>query len=146
MKKRVLGGLAVAALAPAVILAGAGTSFAASSTVTWKNKLSGKCLGYANGIPLAAFDCGSKPSKWTETKQSDGTYTLRTSYGYCLDSNKDGKVYLLHCNGGANQKWNEFKDSTGWRLQNNATKLTLGQERDTLYTNFDGGLKAQRWS
>ncbi|KUN02381.1 hypothetical protein AQI95_26520 [Streptomyces yokosukanensis] len=145
MNKRVLGRLAVAFLAPAVILAGAGEAFA-DGTVTWKNNLNGKCLGYIQGNVQAAADCGSKPSKWTETKQSDGTWTLKTNYGDCLDSNKDGDVYLRHCNGGDNQKWYELKDSSGWRLQDKATKLTLGQHDTLLYTNYDGGLKAQRWS
>ncbi|MER5860567.1 ricin-type beta-trefoil lectin domain protein [Streptomyces sp900105245] len=145
MKKRFMGRLAVAILTPAVILAGAGQAFA-NGTVTWKNKLNGKCLGYVNNIPLAAADCGTPPSKWTETKQSDGSWTLKTSYGDCLDSNRDGKVYIRDCNGGANQKWEEIKDTAGWRLKNKATGLTLGQHDGVLYTGFDGGLKAQRWS
>ncbi|MFI9249519.1 RICIN domain-containing protein [Streptomyces sp. NPDC053069] len=145
MKRRLMGRLAAMVLAPAVILVGAGEAFA-DGTVTWQNKLNGKCLGVINNIPMAAADCGSTPSKWTETKQSDGSWTFKTSYGYCLDSNKDGKVYVLHCNGGDNQKWYETKDSFGWRLQDKATKLTLGQNDGVLYTNYDGGLKAQRWA
>ncbi|GGW32759.1 hypothetical protein GCM10010503_05820 [Streptomyces lucensis JCM 4490] len=140
-----MGRLAVAVLTPVVIVAGAGQAFA-NGTVTWKNKLNGKCIGVVNNIPQAAADCDTPIAKFTETKQSDGTWTLKTSYDYCLDSNADGKVYMLKCNGGAHQKWYEIKDTAGWRLQNKATKLTLGQHESVLYTGFDGGLKAQRWS
>jgi hypothetical protein len=46
---------------------------------------------------------------------------------------------------GQYQKWDEIKDTAGWRLKNKATGLTLGQNGSVLCTGFDGGLKAQRW-
>ncbi|MFF3271091.1 RICIN domain-containing protein [Streptomyces chrestomyceticus] len=149
MKKRLIGTVAATAvLAPALMFSASGQAFAATKTVTWKNKGNGKCL-VASGFWVGVGDCGPA-AKWKETKQSDGTFVLKSAdHGFCLDSKKDGSVRANVCNGGKNQKWREIKDSLGWRLQNKATGLTLGSKTSAgspVYAGFDGGIKHQRWS
>ncbi|TJZ44590.1 hypothetical protein FCH28_30140 [Streptomyces piniterrae] len=148
MRKRLIGTFAAGAvLAPALMIAGSGQAFAASKTVQWKNTGNGKCL-VSNGYWVGVGSCNAPTRKWQETKQSDGTYVLKSAdHGWCLDSKQDGTVYARSCNGGKNQKWVESKDSFGWRLQNKATGLTLGgYDNGQAYASFDGGLKRQRWS
>ncbi|MFE0101833.1 ricin-type beta-trefoil lectin domain protein [Streptomyces sp. NPDC059009] len=146
MNKRLIGTWAAAAVvAPALLLAASGTA-AANGNVQWKNKGNGLCLMYAPGMVLTGSGCGKSAGNWYETKQSDGTFTLKI-HGYCLDSNKAGKVYAIQCNGGNNQKWHETKTAGGWRLVNKATGLTLGSNgQHTVYTGIDAGGKYQRWS
>ncbi|MGH4032102.1 RICIN domain-containing protein [Actinomycetota bacterium Odt1-20B] len=146
MNKRLIGTWAASAVvAPALLLAGSGTA-SANGNVSWKNKGNGLCLMYGNGMVLTGSACGKAGGSWYETKQSDGTFTLKT-LGYCLDSNKAGKVYAIKCNGGNNQKWSEIKTAGGWRLVNKATNLTLGSNgQHMVYTGIDAGGKYQRWS
>ncbi|AJT70075.1 RICIN domain-containing protein [Streptomyces chattanoogensis] len=148
MKKRLIGKFAAAAvLAPALALAGTGQAFAASQTVTWKNKGNGKYLAYFNGRVRTTSATGAT-MKWTETKQSGGSFTLKHRMtGKCLDSNRHGAVYVGACNGGNHQKWYEIKDSAGWRLKNKATGRTLGvQPSGIAYTASDTRIPRQRWS
>ncbi|MFD8717863.1 ricin-type beta-trefoil lectin domain protein [Streptomyces sp. NPDC059629] len=87
---------------------------------------------------------------WTEYRQSDGTYLMKfAGNGKCLDSNSNGDVYLLDCNGGDYQEWYEIHDSAGWVLKDKATGLVL----DTggtggVYTDTRNqlGSPAQHWS
>ncbi|WP_186319080.1 RICIN domain-containing protein [Streptomyces sp. SAJ15] len=136
-----------AVLAPALAVVGTGQASAASQTVTWKNKGNGEYLAYFNGKVRTTSASGAS-MKWTETKLSDGSYTMKHQLtGKCLDSNAAGAVYVGACNGGNYQKWYETKDSTGWRLKNKATGRTLGvQPSDVVYTASDTGVPRQRWS
>ncbi|MGK5641775.1 RICIN domain-containing protein [Streptomyces sp. URMC 126] len=148
MKKRLFGTIAAGAvLAPALMFSTSGQAFAASQNVSWKNVGNGKCL-VASGYWVGTGDCNAPTAKWEETKQSDGTFILKTrDHKFCLDSNKDGAVYAHVCNGGNYQKWRETKDSIGWKLVDKATGLTLSSRPDgSVFTNFDGGAKHQRWS
>ncbi|MFD9905658.1 RICIN domain-containing protein [Streptomyces sp. NPDC059063] len=146
MKKRLTGMVAVAALAPVLALASTGQAYAAS-TVTWRNEGNGKYLAYFNGKVRTTSATGAS-MKWTESKQSDGTYTMKHRLtGKCLDANSGGSVYLRACNGGSHQKWREKKTSWGWRLKNKATGQTLGvMGTGAVYTGRDQGDAPQRWS
>ncbi|EPH40932.1 RICIN domain-containing protein [Streptomyces aurantiacus] len=148
MKKRLMGKFAAAAvLVPVLATAGTGEAFAAGHAVTWKNKGNGKYLAYFNGKVRTTSATGAS-MKWTETKRSDGTYTMKHRLtGKCLDSNGRGSVYLRSCNGGSHQKWHEIKYSAGWRLKNKATGRTLGLGSGGLArTAVDLGYPHQRWS
>ncbi|MFE1312230.1 RICIN domain-containing protein [Streptomyces sp. NPDC058755] len=148
MKKRLVGKFVAAAfLAPALAFAGTGEAFAASHAVTWKNKKNGEYLAYFNGRVRTTSATGAS-MKWDENKQSDGSYTMKHHLtGKCLDSNRNGAVYVGACNGGNYQKWYESKDSSGWRLKNKATGRTLGlSSRGTVVTSSDTGSSRQRWS
>lgn len=148
MNKRLIGKFAAAAvLVPTLALAGTGQAFAASATVTWKNKGNGKYLAYFNGRVRTTSATGAT-MKWTETKQSDGTYTLKHRLtGKCLDGNRQGAVYVRACNGGNYQKWHEIQTSAGWRLKNKATGRTLGvQPSGIVYAASDTRIPRQRWS
>ena len=151
MKKRLIGTfVAAAVLAPALTLAGTGQAFAAGNPVTWKNEANDKYLSYVNSHvrTVSADPSQSISVKWDEYKQSDGTYLMKHhADGKCLDSNTDGDVYLLACNGGNYQKWYESHDSSGWTLKNKATGRVLGLGSDNLvHTSRDLGVPAQRWS
>ncbi|MEU5534014.1 RICIN domain-containing protein [Streptomyces sp. NPDC020362] len=148
MKMRLIGTFAAAAvLAPALALAGTGQAFAADHAVTWKNKDNGQYLAYFNSKVRTTSATGAS-MKWDENKQSDGSYTMKHHLtGKCLDSNNDGAVYLLACNGGNYQKWYESKDSSGWRLKNKATGMVLALGGSNLVVAFgDSGYQSQRWS
>ncbi|MCG8927384.1 ricin-type beta-trefoil lectin domain protein [Lentzea sp. CC55] len=59
---------------------------------------------------------------------------LHASTRACLDSDHLGKVYTLKCNGGLNQRWDNY---TSGKFRNVATNLCLGGARSgggTLYT------------
>ncbi|MEV6053418.1 RICIN domain-containing protein [Streptomyces sp. NPDC052107] len=151
MKKRLIGTfVAAAVLAPALTLAGTGQAFAAGNRVTWRNNYNGKYLTYLNNRvrTINADPSQSPPLWWDEFKQSDGAYVMQHHMtGKCLDSNSNGDVYLLNCNGGDYQRWYESHDSSGWRLKNKATgrvleALTTGEIR----TAADEGYPVQRWS
>ncbi|MFV8132772.1 RICIN domain-containing protein [Streptomyces syringium] len=146
--KRLIGAFAAAAvLAPTLIVTGSGQAQAASRTVQWKNKGTGKCLSSIGNL-VETDACNLRITNWRETKKSDGTYTLTNSTdGWCLDSKRDHTVYTLECNGGKNQRWREIKDSSGWRLVNKATGFTLGaRPNGSVYAGYDGSIKHQRWS
>ncbi|MEU9988944.1 RICIN domain-containing protein [Streptomyces sp. NPDC048045] len=148
MKTRLMGTFAAAAvLAPVLALAGTGQAFAASSAVTWKNKQNHQYLAYFNYKVRTTSATGAS-MKWDESKQSDGTYTMKHhGTGKCLDSNANGDVYLLACNGGNYQKWYEINDSSGWRLKNKATGRVLGVAiSGQVRTDSDAGAARQRWS
>ncbi|MGW1917378.1 RICIN domain-containing protein [Streptomyces sp. NPDC002076] len=151
MKKRLMGTFAAAAvLAPALTLAGTGQAFAAGNPVTWKNNGTGKYLAYFNfRVRTTNADPSQSASlKWDEYKQSDGTYLMKHhGTGKCLDSNRNGDVYIGTCNGGDYQKWYESHDSSGWRLKDKATGRVLEAWGDgSVSTADDARVPAQRWS
>ncbi|MGW7410793.1 RICIN domain-containing protein [Streptomyces sp. NPDC054833] len=147
-------GLSTTALASVAVVANSGSAFAASREVTWKNVATARWLEMDTGLLGAGTKVETSERKaggWDETKNSDGTFTLEwTGYStgsHCLDSNSDGDVYGISCNGGNNQKWYETKTSTGWRLKNKATGRILDSSASgSVYTRPDNGGKHQRWS
>jgi hypothetical protein len=154
MNKRLIGTfVAAAVLAPALTLAGTGQAFAAGNRVTWKNTWTGGYLMYVNHRVRLSGD-GVDPGQsstvwWTEYRQSDGTYLMKFGNGQCLDSNSDGDVYLLDCNGGDYQKWYEIHESAGWVLKDKATGLVLDTGgTGVVYTDRRGSSTnaAQHWS
>jgi len=154
MNKRLIGTfVAAAVLAPALTLAGTGQAFAAGNRVTWKNNWYGGYLMYVNSRVRLSGD-GVDPGQsstvwWTEYRQSDGTYLMKFGNGKCLDSNSDGDVYLLDCNGGNYQKWYEIHESSGWVLKDKATGLVLDTGgTGVIYTDRQAGSPnpAQHWS
>ncbi|MCX4586979.1 RICIN domain-containing protein [Streptomyces sp. NBC_01481] len=162
--KRITLALSATALASVALFSTSGSAFAAQAEVTsaasaaqtkvtWKNAATGLWLGMDTGL----FGTGTKVvtdnrnvGGWYETKNSDGSFTLRWA-GYsqgdkCLDSDSDGNVYGIGCNGGKNQKWHEVKYSSGWRLTNKATGRVLDSNSSgSVYTSTDQGNFYQRW-
>ncbi|CAL9608219.1 Actinohivin [Streptomyces sp. enrichment culture] len=156
MKRRILAHLAtVSILAPLAILGMSGEA-AAAGPATWKNARTGKCLyttNGMNGVGASADYCNNKYGRWYEKKLGNGAYRMwvvnNQGAHRCLDSDKEGDVYLRTCeDGNRNQQWYQVRRSTGWRLTNVATGRVLDSNfRGSVYTNFDEGDRNtyQRW-
>jgi hypothetical protein len=76
-----------------------------------------------------------------------GIVNLRNlATGRCLDSNYEGKVYTLACNGGAFQKWNITFDATEYQIRNVQTGRCLySNAQGNVYANACSGGPYQRW-
>jgi|SRR5919202_990229 serine/threonine-protein kinase len=68
------------------------------------------------------------------------------STGKCLDSNTDGKVYTLGCNGGSFQKWTVIRTGSYIKFKNLATGKCLDSNTDgKVYTLACNGGNFQNW-
>jgi hypothetical protein len=82
-----------------------------------------------------------------------GTYRIiRITDGHCLDSNYQGQVYVLPCNGGNYQNWQltNYNDGTDGvhtdiSLRNAQTGMCLDGNGSSLYTHACGG-SYQDWN
>ncbi|MFJ7156766.1 RICIN domain-containing protein [Streptomyces sp. NPDC101118] len=150
MKRSMARALTIGA-ATSALAVGVATSAFADGNVSWRNAATGKYLMVAQGtFGMVLTGSYSEPA-WREVKQGDGSWQLKAHKGSgnaCLDSNAEGRVYLLPCKDGNNyQKWWEEKTPTGWRIKNKATGRVLDSNaRGQVYTLPDNGGANQRWN
>jgi serine/threonine-protein kinase len=72
---------------------------------------------------------------------------VSASSGRCLDSDTQGEVYGLTCNGGSFQQWLVTEDGDGVRLRNLATQLMLDSDTNgDVYTEPNNGGQFQLWT
>ncbi|TQS44010.1 RICIN domain-containing protein [Cryptosporangium phraense] len=77
-----------------------------------------------------------------------GTFNTYTNLatGFCLDSNGQGRVYTLGCNGGSFQKWILHRVDGGYTLRNLATGFCLDSNTEgRAYTLGCNGGNYQVW-
>ncbi|WP_028479779.1 RICIN domain-containing protein [Nocardia sp. CNY236] len=112
-------------LGTSILIVGLSTpnAFAAENENTWiKNQTTGDCITAASDGRVIAITCRSGQLNQLWDRQADGT--IRRAFSeQCLDSNHDGTVYWLQCNGGSYQKWTY----EGARVKNVATGRYLKQ-------------------
>lgn len=149
--KRIALGVASVAAASALMISVAGPAAAEiGGQVSWRNAQTGRYLSYVGDrkvVTKTAYD------HWFENKKSDGSWELPWAGSAifedrpCLDSDANGNVYGIPCNGGDYQRWYEVKTSTGWKLQNKATGRILDSDANgNVYTLPDNGSNWQRWN
>lgn len=145
--------LTIAATVPVIVVATSGSASAAyygGDPVSWKNAATGRYL-IVEDTHVKTVKSDEYAKRWEEKKWGDGAWTFFSNRGFntgCLDSDSDGDVYVIQCNGGDHQKWYEQKTSTGWRLKNKATGRVLDSNAaGSVYTKRDAGdsNKYQRW-
>lgn len=99
---------------------------------------SGKTLSRIS-VPDHLFSFIQKEGGFYEVVQNDAVWT-------CLDSNRDGKVYGLRCNGGDFQRWRVEDLGSRWidKYQRNshAYRLVNKATGRCLDANYDGNLYA----
>jgi hypothetical protein len=105
-----------------------------------------RCLstGVLNEVVTVSCRSGDNFQRWTG---ESGTGIIRNiQTGKCLDSNARGQAYMLSCNGGRYQDWN---DISHYRVQNAAIGLCLavgnGQGNSVFTQQCDQGSAYQGW-
>jgi len=97
--------VATATVAASVVNAALFAPTASATENTWvKNLETGLCITADGGSSLKpADDCrfGDRSQLWDRR----GSNIVKAYTNQCLDSNSDGDVYYLECNGGDYQKW-----------------------------------------
>ncbi|MEV6675219.1 hypothetical protein [Streptomyces sp. NPDC051162] len=139
---------------PVILLSMTGSAVARDGDrETWTNAATGRFLAYSEGKDKVLTDFGRKYGGWREWVHSDGSYEMRwDGFGSgkkCLDSGRDGSVYVMNCDGGDWQSWYHTKTSTGWRVTNKKSGRVLDSNSSgSVYTNPDegDGNKYQRWN
>ncbi|MER5889573.1 hypothetical protein ABT160_37600 [Streptomyces sp. NPDC001941] len=111
---------------------------AATATSRFANYRYGECLRENSETGLKSDRCttgrGSLLWQWNGTLNT--STTLKNNFwGRCLDSNVQGDVYPLSCNGGSYQKWRTVQPAAGSAvmLQSVGTSRCLYQQDDGYY-------------
>ncbi|WP_028479780.1 RICIN domain-containing protein [Nocardia sp. CNY236] len=121
-----------AAFAISALMVGlsAPNAFAAKNENTWMMAMDGYCATARGGeVFQEACRHGDTTQLWD--RRDDGT--IRPAFsGDCLDSNSNGDVYLLGCNGGDYQKWKSYGGTT--KVRNVATHKYLSSRWIRLRT------------
>ncbi len=85
------------------------------------------------------------PARATHITYYNSVQNLAT--GFCLDSNYEGRVYTLGCNGGNYQKWRAVATSNGYELRNGQTNRCLDSNYEgAVYTLPCNGGNYQKWT
>ena len=103
----------------------------------------------AKAIPLFAVSIVSLGLiAYNASASSGGQWTwVNTATLLCLDSNHDGAVYTLGCNGGSYQLWTNTRLTYGEQIQDSATGRCLDSNTSgQVYTLPCNGGSFQQWT
>lgn len=135
-------------LAVGVILALTATANVASAhpwhVVKWGNVKTGRCLQTFGGIVVTDV-CGRVSTEWSRQGHTGLTKIIEYTGQFCLDSDHQGRVYTIPCNGGDFQLW-RMSASPTLTIVNHATSRCLdSNEAGQVYTLPCNGGQFQRW-
>ncbi|MFF0487355.1 ricin-type beta-trefoil lectin domain protein [Streptomyces sp. NPDC004435] len=140
----------IVAMSTSALLLGAMSAQASAAGSERKNASTGQCLAAHTELGswyVNARSCNQAngTTSWSISGAQGGTRVFQKPDGYCLDSNAAGKVYMLRCNGGNYQKWQEVYASAGWKYKNVATGRYLDNRSNSVYTEPANGGLNQVW-
>ncbi|RDI22253.1 RICIN domain-containing protein [Lentzea flaviverrucosa] len=92
----------------------------------------GAVLAAVGAALIAPASATAAPATQDDVTAAAVVRILHASTRACLDSNSEGRVYTLSCNGNNNQRWDNF---TPGKFRNVATGLCLaGSNGGSIYT------------
>ncbi|WP_162467350.1 RICIN domain-containing protein [Streptomyces cavernae] len=133
---------ALTAVAASAVVMGPTASSASAAENTWiRNLNTGECVTAIAPSSARGLGCtfGDRSQLWDRR----GSSIVKAYTNQCLDSNYDGHVYWIECNGGNYQNWRY----SGNRVQNAQTGMWLIQQPGSgwIHTNSNANANNNTW-
>jgi Ricin-type beta-trefoil lectin domain len=94
----------------------------------------GVALAAVGAMLIAPVSATAAPAAQDEVGAAGIINILHASTRRCLDANSAGAVYTHNCNGGNNQKWNNYVVGTSGKFKNVATGECLAAGANSVFT------------